>query len=124
MWCSVTTCSFIGTSLLTLFRNVEDDKWVVGDAFMRNVYTVFRYRPASVGFAKLKDKYNIRSERMRDDYLTPIVNDTSPTASNSNSTDIKPTDGSKPKDGNGATSKLVGLSTVLFALATAVVLTI
>jgi cathepsin D len=27
--------------------------WIVGDTFLKNVYTVFRYNPASVGFAEL-----------------------------------------------------------------------
>jgi len=29
--------------------------WVVGDAFLRNVYSVLRYKPAEVGFAELSD---------------------------------------------------------------------
>ncbi|KAL1762707.1 aspartic peptidase domain-containing protein [Schizophyllum commune] len=29
--------------------------WIVGDSFLKNVYSVFRYNPASVGFAKLSD---------------------------------------------------------------------
>lgn len=29
--------------------------WIVGDTFLKNVYTVFRYNPASVGFAQLSD---------------------------------------------------------------------
>jgi len=27
--------------------------WIVGDTFLKNVYSVFRYSPASVGFASL-----------------------------------------------------------------------
>lgn len=27
--------------------------WIVGDTFLKNVYSVFRYNPASVGFANL-----------------------------------------------------------------------
>ncbi|EIW79050.1 acid protease [Coniophora puteana RWD-64-598 SS2] len=27
--------------------------WIIGDTFLKNVYTVFRYNPASVGFAQL-----------------------------------------------------------------------
>lgn len=29
--------------------------WIVGDTFLKNVYSVFRYSPASVGFANLSD---------------------------------------------------------------------
>lgn len=29
--------------------------WVVGDAFLKNVYSVFRYQPAGVGFAELSN---------------------------------------------------------------------
>jgi len=28
--------------------------WVVGDAFMKGVYTAFEYEPSRVGFAPLK----------------------------------------------------------------------
>ncbi|OAX43168.1 acid protease [Rhizopogon vinicolor AM-OR11-026] len=30
-----------------------DPAWIIGDAFLKNVYSVFRYNPASVGFANL-----------------------------------------------------------------------
>jgi len=30
--------------------------WIVGDTFLKNVYSVFRYSPASVGFATLSEK--------------------------------------------------------------------
>ncbi|KAG8905789.1 hypothetical protein FRC01_008235 [Tulasnella sp. 417] len=29
--------------------------WIIGDTFLKNVYSVFRYDPASVGFASLSD---------------------------------------------------------------------
>jgi cathepsin D len=29
--------------------------WVIGDAFLKNVYTVFRYEPPAVGFAALRE---------------------------------------------------------------------
>lgn len=29
--------------------------WIIGDTFLKNVYTVFRYNPPSVGFATLSD---------------------------------------------------------------------
>lgn len=29
--------------------------WIVGDTFLKNVYSVFRYNPASVGFAQLSE---------------------------------------------------------------------
>ncbi|KAJ7588116.1 aspartic peptidase A1 [Mycena floridula] len=29
--------------------------WIVGDTFLKNVYSVFRYNPAAVGFAQLSD---------------------------------------------------------------------
>jgi len=29
--------------------------WVIGDAFLKNVYSVFRYNPASIGFAALSE---------------------------------------------------------------------
>ncbi|KAJ7128505.1 hypothetical protein C8R44DRAFT_873222 [Mycena epipterygia] len=29
--------------------------WIVGDTFLKNVYSVFRYKPPSVGFASLSD---------------------------------------------------------------------
>jgi len=30
--------------------------WVVGDTFLKNVYTVFRYEPPAVGFATLRER--------------------------------------------------------------------
>ncbi|OJA16945.1 hypothetical protein AZE42_12288, partial [Rhizopogon vesiculosus] len=30
-----------------------DPAWIIGDTFLKNVYSVFRYNPASVGFANL-----------------------------------------------------------------------
>ncbi|CUA66620.1 Cathepsin D [Rhizoctonia solani] len=33
--------------------NPDVPQWVVGDAFMKNVYSVFRYEPPSIGFAQL-----------------------------------------------------------------------
>lgn len=35
---------------------------MLGDAFMKNVYTAYRYSPPSVGFAKLKKEYNIQPQ--------------------------------------------------------------
>lgn len=29
--------------------------WVVGATFLKNVYSVFRYQPAAIGFAQLSD---------------------------------------------------------------------
>lgn len=29
--------------------------WVVGDTFLKNVYSVFRFEPASIGFAELSN---------------------------------------------------------------------
>ncbi|TXT10806.1 hypothetical protein VHUM_02311 [Vanrija humicola] len=31
--------------------------WIIGDAFLKNVYTTFRYEPPAVGFAQLAPKY-------------------------------------------------------------------
>ncbi|KAF8745837.1 peptidase A1 family, partial [Rhizoctonia solani] len=33
--------------------NPDVPQWIVGDAFLKNVYSVFRYQPPSVGFAQL-----------------------------------------------------------------------
>jgi len=35
--------------------------WVVGVAFLKNVYSVFRYQPASIGFAELSDTRGVSS---------------------------------------------------------------
>ncbi|KAJ7467054.1 aspartic peptidase A1 [Mycena latifolia] len=44
---------------LTLGSNIEANSgnptWVVGDTFLKNVYTVFRQKPLSIGFAQLSD---------------------------------------------------------------------
>jgi len=33
--------------------DLQDIGWIIGDTFLKNVYTVLRYDPASVGFAQL-----------------------------------------------------------------------
>lgn len=35
--------------------NPDVPQWIVGDAFLKNVYSVFRYTPPSIGFARLSD---------------------------------------------------------------------
>ncbi|KAJ7933949.1 aspartic peptidase A1 [Mycena leptocephala] len=44
---------------LTLGSNIEansgNPSWVVGDTFLKNVYSVYRQKPPSVGFAQLSD---------------------------------------------------------------------
>ncbi|KAJ7144287.1 hypothetical protein C8R44DRAFT_973870 [Mycena epipterygia] len=42
-------------SFLTLSTGDSAPSWIVGDTFLKNVYSVFRYNPASVGFASLSD---------------------------------------------------------------------
>lgn len=31
------------------------DLWILGDVFLKNVYSVFRFNPSSIGFATLSD---------------------------------------------------------------------
>nr|GAT55743.1 acid protease [Mycena chlorophos] len=42
-------------SFFTLTTGDSAPSWIVGDTFLKNVYSVFRYSPASVGFAALSD---------------------------------------------------------------------
>lgn len=42
-----------GSSPIPGQSNSNQPTWVVGDSFLKNVYTVFRADPASVGFATL-----------------------------------------------------------------------
>ncbi|KAJ7449682.1 aspartic peptidase A1 [Mycena latifolia] len=47
-----------GTCLGAFFTLTTGDSapsWIVGDTFLKNVYSVFRYNPASIGFASLSD---------------------------------------------------------------------
>ncbi|KAJ7606122.1 aspartic peptidase A1 [Mycena polygramma] len=47
-----------GTCLGAFFTLTTGDgapNWIVGDTFLKNVYSVFRYNPPSVGFASLSD---------------------------------------------------------------------
>lgn len=41
--------------VLTATSGGNGPSWVVGDTFLKNVYSVFRYNPASVGFAQLSE---------------------------------------------------------------------
>lgn len=38
------------------------DFWVVGDTFLKNVYSSYRVEPPSIGFAPLKPEYNFRPD--------------------------------------------------------------
>ncbi|KAJ7115925.1 aspartic peptidase domain-containing protein [Mycena epipterygia] len=42
-------------SFFTLSTGDSAPSWIVGDTFLKNVYSVFRYNPASIGFASLSD---------------------------------------------------------------------
>lgn len=42
-----------------IIQVAELDTWLVGDAFLKNVYAVFRKEPAAIGFAPLQDSANI-----------------------------------------------------------------
>jgi cathepsin D len=42
-----------GSSPIPGLGNSNNPTWVVGDSFLKNVYTVFRADPASVGFGNL-----------------------------------------------------------------------
>jgi len=47
-----------GTCLGAFFSLTTGDSapaWIVGDAFLKNVYSVFRFNPPSIGFASLSD---------------------------------------------------------------------
>ncbi|KAJ6581457.1 acid protease [Mycena capillaripes] len=42
-------------SFFTLTTGDSAPSWIIGDVFLKNVYSVFRYNPPSVGFASLSD---------------------------------------------------------------------
>ncbi|KAF7308806.1 Aspartic peptidase A1 [Mycena kentingensis (nom. inval.)] len=42
-------------SFFTLSTGASAPSWIIGDTFLKNVYSVFRYEPASIGFAALSD---------------------------------------------------------------------
>ncbi|KAF8999685.1 aspartic peptidase domain-containing protein, partial [Cyathus striatus] len=47
---------YFGAQCLSAFYEIETHgkmSWVIGDTFLKNVYSVFRYSPPSVGFAEL-----------------------------------------------------------------------
>jgi cathepsin D len=45
--------------------------WIIGDTFLKNVYTVFRANPASVGFAALAT--GVQSSVTENGVLTPTI---------------------------------------------------
>lgn len=45
--------------------------WIVGDTFLKNVYSVFRYNPPSVGFANLSDVATAMSDNVNAAVPTP-----------------------------------------------------
>ncbi|CDZ96236.1 Aspartyl protease [Phaffia rhodozyma] len=54
---SSTMC--LGSIAATDLGSSAPMNWIVGDVFLKNVYTVFRYSPASVGFAALSGSSNV-----------------------------------------------------------------
>ncbi|KAJ7224261.1 aspartic peptidase domain-containing protein [Mycena pura] len=42
-------------SFFALTTGNSAPSWIVGDTFLKNVYSVFRYNPASIGFASLSE---------------------------------------------------------------------
>ncbi|KAJ7155447.1 aspartic peptidase domain-containing protein [Mycena crocata] len=42
-------------AFFTLTTGDSAPSWIIGDTFLKNVYSVFRYNPASIGFASLSD---------------------------------------------------------------------
>ncbi|KAJ7128483.1 acid protease [Mycena epipterygia] len=42
-------------AFITLSTGGSAPSWIIGDTFLKNVYSVFRYKPPSVGFASLSD---------------------------------------------------------------------
>lgn len=61
-----------GTGIVDNF----DGAWLVGDAFLKNVYSVYTYEPPRVGFAKLKADFDLRIEGMDWVDRTPGANKT------------------------------------------------
>lgn len=42
-------------------NNTGNPNWVVGIAFLKNVYSIFRYQPPGIGFAALSDTRAVAS---------------------------------------------------------------
>jgi len=42
-------------------NNTGNPNWVVGIAFLKNVYSIFRYQPPAIGFAALSDARAVAS---------------------------------------------------------------
>jgi len=42
-------------AFFTLTTGSSAPSWIIGDTFLKNVYSVFRYQPPAVGFAQLSD---------------------------------------------------------------------
>lgn len=47
--------------------------WIVGDTFLKNVYSVFRYNPPSVGFANLSEVATAMSDNVNAAVPTPTL---------------------------------------------------
>ncbi|KAJ8095091.1 hypothetical protein PM082_010310 [Marasmius tenuissimus] len=57
--------------------------WIVGDAFLKNVYSVFRYDPPSVGFAELS-AYSLSLNGANNPVPTPTIGSAAATVSATN----------------------------------------
>ena len=64
--------------------NNTGPQWIIGDTFLKNVYTVFRANPASVGFAALAP--NAQSSATQGGVPTPTIGSVSVSVTGSSST--------------------------------------
>jgi hypothetical protein len=86
--------------------------WIVGDTFLKNVYSVFRYNPASVGFAQLSSEA-IGMNGVNAAVPTPTVGSAAATVSATGTVT-----GSRESSGNGALSTISSSSSLAILLIT------
>ena len=81
--------------------------WIFGDTFLKNVYSVFRYNPPSVGFAELSDMA-VAQSNARAPVPTPTIGSVAVTA-----TGMPPPYGGAMSIGVGSSLKWQALSVSL-----------
>lgn len=93
--------------------NTITPPWIVGDTFLKNVYTVFRYNPPSVGFANLSSVATGMDGDLNLAVPTPTFGSVAAA--------VTATDGTNGRTVNNAALPVLGVSTTLLTAALALV---
>lgn len=102
---------------ISLGSSSANPQWIVGDTFLKNVYSVYRFDPPSVGFAALSPLANSLSVVGQPQPSLTLAADPVRATADPSPEDSAGVRGSVPSGGsNGATSMVAGISSLYLPL--------